>query len=281
MDLRFYKLHVCGIDWLLVDQMGENTDPVPDYAVLARDLCRRRRGAGGQGLLAISRPERDVWAECFDPAGRSIPLSPCAALCAARYLFDSGRGGRGVVELRTREGMVKVDVIDSTQFALSLGPALSPSGVPLREGEANRAAATLDISGKAISILPVRFAGDTFAVVLAEDSLREALAPFGPISRSARDKSRTRFIPLAARVLSRNRLAAAGRHHDACTAAGAALAAACTYGLADREAAVRIGGDVVFINWDAADGLYAAARPAYIFSGEFWMEERRDGAGPS
>jgi hypothetical protein len=82
------------------------------------------------------------------------------------------------------------------------------------------------------------------------------------------------------RIDSRNSLAAAGRTFDACAAAGAALAAAGAYGLADREAAVRLGGDAVFVNGDADDGLYAAARPVYVFSGEYWLEAGASDGAP-
>ncbi|MCK7482879.1 MAG: hypothetical protein M0C28_41510 [Candidatus Moduliflexus flocculans] len=173
MDVRFYKLQVCGIDWLLLDRMDEAAGPVPRISgPFPAPSCRRRRGVGGFGLVALSRPEQDVWAECFDPSGRGVPLPPCAALCAARYLFDSGRGGKASIDLRTREGPARVDVIDSTRFALDLGPALFPSGAPVREGDAGSAAAELDVAGKALSILPVRLAGQSFAVVVAEGSLR-------------------------------------------------------------------------------------------------------------
>ena len=274
MEIRFYKLQVCGIDWLLLDRMGADEGPVPDFGALARSLCRRRRGAGGFGVIAVSRPENDIWTECFDAGGHSIPLPPCAALCASRYLFDSGRGGRDYLELRTREGPVRVDVIDSTRFALNLGPAISPSGTPLREGEADHTVAKLDVGGKALSILPVRLAGQTFGVVVTESGFREALAPFEGAASTARrpDFPRLKWTPLAVRIDSRTSLAAAGPALDACAAAGAALAAAGSYGLADREAAVRMGGDAVFVNGDADDGLYAAARPVYVFSGEYWME---------
>jgi hypothetical protein len=102
--------------------------------------------------------------------------------------------------------------------------------------------------------------------------MREALAPLGHRSPAALDAYRQRITPLAVKVVSRTNLAAGGRPSDACSAAGAALAAAGAYGLADREAAVRMGGDAVFVNGDASDGLYAAARPVYIFSGEYWMD---------
>lgn len=275
MDVRFYKLHVCGVDWLLVDRIAEASGPLPDFSALSMALCRRRRGAGGHGLVVLSKPGRDIWAECFGPRGESLSLPPGAALCSARYLFDSGRGGKNVFDLRTREGSVRIDIIDSTRFALSLGPALSPSGDRLREGDADRSAAAVDVAGRALSILPVRVAGESFAVVIAEGSLRSALAPFSgtDFRQDPPGTERPRITPLAARVISRTNLAVGGSPRDACRAAGAALAAACAYGLADREAAVRLGGDAVFVNGDADDGLYAAARPAYILSGEYWMED--------
>ncbi len=269
MDIRFYKLHVCGVDWLLADRIGEDSAPLPDFRALASSLCRRRRGAGGHGLIVLSKPERDIWAECYDSRGGELALPPSAALCAARYLFDSGRGRKNALEFREPAGSTRVDVIDSTRFALELGPALSPSGSLLREGEADRSAAAVDVAGKAFSILPVRVGRESFAVVMAEGSLRNALAPFrGPGPSEA---GRERITPLAARVISRTNLAVGGRPRDACSAAAAALAAAAAYGLADREAAVRIGGDAVFVNGDADDSLYAAARPVYVFSGEYWM----------
>ncbi|MCK7482878.1 MAG: hypothetical protein M0C28_41505 [Candidatus Moduliflexus flocculans] len=75
------------------------------------------------------------------------------------------------------------------------------------------------------------------------------------------------------RVLSRNNLAAGGRFQDASAAAGAALARRrCLRAGGPRGGGVRLGGDAVFVNGDADDGLYAAARPVYVFSGEYWME---------
>ena len=273
MDIRFYKLHVCGSDWILTDRMGREGESAPDFEALAASLCRRKRGVGGNGLIALSKPERDVWAECYGPDGAPRSLSPAAALCAARSLFDSGRGGTNVVELRTREGETRVDIIDSTRFALSLGQAHSLSGTMLREGEADHSAAAVELGGRAYSILPVRVAGQSFAVVIAEGSLKDALAPFDPSSPSpAAAPWQERITPLAVRVISRTKLAAAGYSSDACSSAGAALAAADAYGLADREAAVRIGGDAIYVNANSSDGLYAAARPVYVFSGEYWLE---------
>jgi len=286
MDIRFYKLHVCGSDWLLTDRMGEDSAPAPDFEALSSALCRRRRGVGGNGLIALSKPEEDVWAECYGPDGTPRPLSPDAALCAARYLFDSGRAGKNDVELRTREGTMKVDIIDSTRFALSLGQARSLSGSALREGDADHSAAAVELAGRAYSILPVRVAEESFAVVITEGGFKDALSPFD--SPSPADSERQRITPLAVRVISRTKLAAGGSFSDACSAAGAALAAADAYGLADREVAVRLGGDDIYVNADTDDGIYTAARPVYVFSGEYWMdgpaepeEEEEDGSQTS
>jgi len=283
MDIRFYKLHVCGDDWILTDRIGADCAPLPDFSALSTALCRRRRGAGGHGLIVLTKPEQDIWAECYGPRGESIPLPPGAALCAARYWFDAGRGGKNAIELRVREGAKRVDVIDSTRFALSLGPALSPSGNPLREGEADRTAAAVDIAGKAFSILPVRVARESFAVIIVEDNFKDALAPFDQAadSENPSGQNQQRITPLAVKVISRTNLSVGGRPLDSCSAAAAALAAAGAYGLADREAAVRIGGDAVFVNGDADDGLYAAARAVYIFSGEYWIDGGEEADEPT
>jgi hypothetical protein len=45
-------------------------------------------------------------------------------------------------------------------------------------------------------------------------------------------------------------------------------------GYADREAMIRLGSGALWVEWTSSGSLYAAARPEYVYRGEFHWEEK-------
>src|SRR5512142_2794913 len=114
MELKFYKLRICDADLILVDDLeGDGRDR--DWEAVARALLHRRRGAGAERLAVLARAERDIWLRVFRADGAEAAAAD-AALCAARYLLDSGRSGSDRVRMRLSGAETRtltVDVLDS------------------------------------------------------------------------------------------------------------------------------------------------------------------------
>lgn len=54
MRLAFAKLDACGNDFVLIDARRGGPGPAPDWPAVAREVCRRRRSVGADGLVLLA-----------------------------------------------------------------------------------------------------------------------------------------------------------------------------------------------------------------------------------
>lgn len=271
MDLSFYKLRLCDSDIILVDDFaGDGRDR--DWRGLARALLHRRRGAGADRMAVVSKPEDRVHLRVFTAEGEGGAAAD-AALCAARYLLDSGRSSAESVQL----GSFEVDVLDGASLGIPLGPPLGiPDGAALKASDAAARVTSIEASGERFQVLPLRVgfpAADSVAV-FSDGGAARARARVA----SARGKEAPAVV--AVRVVSRGELIASAPTNgriDCCAAAAIALAASASTGYADREAMVRLGSSALWVEWTASGPLYIAARPEYVYRGEFHWNEPDQG----
>jgi diaminopimelate epimerase len=276
MDLSFYKLRLCDSDLILVDDLsGDGKDR--DWARAAREMLHRRRGAGADRFAVISKPEVEIWLRVFLANGDKAPLAD-AALCAARYLLDSGRSGADSVTLRVSGvadggGILQVDVLDSSSLGIALGPPLGmPGGETLDAAAAASRAASVETSGERFQVLPLRAgvpAADA-AAIFANGGAARARARIGSSKKELSPSA------VAVRVASRGELlvsAPTGGKLDSCAASAVALAASAALGYSDRAALVRMGKGAMWAEWMEAGSLYAAGRPEYVYRGEYHLSE--------
>jgi diaminopimelate epimerase len=276
MDLSFYKLRLCDSDLILIDDLSGGGKG-RDWARAAREMLQRRRGVGADRFAVISKPEGEIWLRVFLANGEEAPLAD-AALCAARYLLDSGRSSADSVTLRVSGidpsgGFLQVDVLDSASLGIALGPPLGmPGGEVLDAEAAGSRAASVETSGERFQVLPLRAgvpAADA-AAVFANGGAARARARIGS------SKKELSLSAVAVRVASRGELivsAPTGGKLDSCAAAAVALAASAALGYSDREAVVRLGKGAMWAEWMEGGSLYAAGRPEYVYRGEYHLNE--------
>lgn len=289
MDVSFYKLRLCDADLLLVDDMaGDGRDR--DWEAAARALLHRRKGAGADRMAVVSRAEADIWLRVFGPEGEGGPYAD-AALCAARYLMDSGHSGTETVRLRvardgTSKGEVEVDILDSASLGLSLGPprrvaagrsSASDTGGgeedALSPEQAAALATLIEAGGARYELIPLRVGlpGSDAVAVFAEGAASRARARIRAGGGVARETA------VAVRVVSRGELRAsapAGAEIDSAASAALALAAASASGRTNREALVRLRLGAIWVEWAARGALYVVGRPEYVYRGEFHFGEQ-------
>jgi diaminopimelate epimerase len=273
VETTFYKLRLCDSDIILVDDFsGDGADR--DWEGLARALLHRRRGAGADRMTIVSKPEGRIHLRVFTAEGEG-GAGADAALCAARYLLDSGRSGAESVQLRVHGEDMEVDVLDAASLGVSIGPPRGvPDGAALKAAEAAGRVTAIEAAAERFQVLPLRVGAppaDSVAV-FADGGAARARARFTP----TRGKESPPVV--AVRVVSRGELIASAPTNgriDCCAASAVALAASAAVGYADREAMVRLGSSALWVEWTSAGPLYVAARPEYVYRGEFhWGETK-------
>ncbi|TFG83992.1 MAG: hypothetical protein E4H20_04250 [Spirochaetales bacterium] len=244
MNLHFLKLRVADDPWLLIDWTSDSGDG-PDWAAVAHELCHGVRGASASGLVVVERSDAGFVASPWGRNGLPCPLEPSAALCTARWLFDTGRTNEESIAIRSRDGDYEAMVLDSRNFGLALG-SMTVDGSP--------------------TALMVALAGKTVPVRLFDGGLPSR-------RRSGGARESTPVVEVFA--IARHALRARRNGQDALAAAAAALAASSTADFAEREATVGLGPDEVLVQWPETGQVFVAAEARYCFSGDFWAEERK------
>ncbi|MBN2353931.1 MAG: diaminopimelate epimerase [Spirochaetales bacterium] len=279
MDVAFLKLHSAGNDFICLD--AEKTPP-PDerhLAALAKKICRRRTGVGGEGVFCLSRDEEGrILARVYTPEGGEGELCGAALQCAARYAFDTGLAKNSNFRIVRGNTAVPLEIVDSVNVRQDLGaPRGLDSAAELREVSDAVFARPIVIDDHEYACTPVVIDG-THAVLF--------VAGFGvsPHRLARKIEKHPMFTGgadvLFVRVFSREELEVrawkkGGTESYACPkTASAGLVAAALNGFAEREALVHLRGGDLFVEWDEASNHVFFTGPAeYVFSGNYYFEE--------
>jgi len=286
--VAFAKMHGLGNDFVMLDAPPDES-ALPD---LARAMCDRHFGIGGDGLIACLPSEKaDVRMRMFNPDGSEAEMCGNGIRCLAGYLRDRFPGGAAVETLagvlRARfegtevdgEGLVSIDMgaprLDRAQIPMSGGP----------EGHVLREPLQVDGHDYEISCVSmgnphcVLFLDSLGSTPLHGQSLAEA--PLEAIGR--RIGSHPAFpqgtnVELVS-VEGRDRLGVrvwergAGATLACGTGACAAMVAAFLTGRVGRRADVRLPGGTLRVEWDGEGPVVMTGPYQWVFRGE-WLGSR-------
>lgn len=159
--LRFIKGHGTENDFVLLPEPPDDLD-----ADLVRALCDRRAGIGGDGVLAVRREADGTFFMDYRNADGSI-----AETCGngirvfARYLVTAGLAEAGSFEVKTRAGLVQVDVpAAGGDITVAMGMPVRLSDAKVTIGAASWPAFGYDIGNPHLVVLD---AGDVDALDLS------------------------------------------------------------------------------------------------------------------
>jgi len=100
--ISFAKTHALGNDFILT----ELSDSVPpNYPDLARRICNRYFGVGGDGLILWENAGDVVKIRIFNQDGSEAECSGNGLRCMAAYLTESGRWRKDEIRLQTVSGV--------------------------------------------------------------------------------------------------------------------------------------------------------------------------------
>jgi diaminopimelate epimerase len=134
MNIAFTKAHGAGNDFLLT--RAEQIPEGADLPAIARAICNRHTGIGGDGWLLV----QDASIRLFNADGSEAEISGNGTRCAAALLMDSGRASNAIT-ITTGAGAKHLRLIERTgrRFLLEMDmgqPVVQELryGLPLQRG---------------------------------------------------------------------------------------------------------------------------------------------------
>jgi diaminopimelate epimerase len=279
MEIAFLKIQASGNDYICIET--DKTPPPEErhLGALAKKICDRRIGVGGEGLLLLSLDEeRRIRARIFTPQGVEREECGSALQCAGRYAYDAGIVTDKEFAVHAGERIVKMEIIDSSNIRQDMGtPFTFAEKTELKELLDTTYTKSIVIENHEYSCTPLFL--DTVYVVLF-------VASFSlPLHQLAHKVERHPLFSRGAsvafvRVFSREELQVrawqeGGGEVLTCpkTAAAGVIAAALN-GFAEREALVHLRGGDLFIEWDEiTNHVFYTGPSEYVFSGNYYFDE--------
>ena len=129
--MRFTKMHGIGNDFIVVDAINnEITGP----NALAKRVCDRRTGIGGDGLILMCPSERgDAFMRIINSDGSEPEMCGNGVRCAAKFMYDSGLCRKQEIDIDTLAGVkhIALEIRDGEIVSL-IGPSGSGKSTLLR-----------------------------------------------------------------------------------------------------------------------------------------------------
>jgi len=123
--IRFEKLQGIGNDFIVVDLLAP--DPGCDLSqgpALAKKLCDRKFGIGGDGLIFLTSGEKEPFAmRMFNPDGSESEMCGNGLRCLAQVMRSHGHSSASSVSIETGAGVLQADFLSDGQVRIDMGPA--------------------------------------------------------------------------------------------------------------------------------------------------------------
>ncbi len=284
-------MHGLGNDFIILDYFYDHSEiDAIDHSELARKLCHRQFGVGGDGLVMVLPSERAaVRMRIFNPDGSEPEMCGNGIRCLARYAYDQGYVLESPLTVETLAGILTLQLTltvgEVTGIRVDMGePVLEPTEIPVLATGEQAVAQTLSVEDTAFTFTAVSM-GNPHCVIFLEDWEGLDFYRFGPLLEKHErfpHKTNVEFIKVEApdeltmKVWERG----AGPTLACGTGACAALVASVLNGKTERRATVHLPGGDLFIEWGADNHVYMTGPAAYAFRGT-WLKSgvRRQESG--
>ena len=278
--LQFSKYQGLGNDFVLLEGRGGQlpltiTEPDPHWV---RQLCDRRFGIGGDGLILALPPQHgeELRMRIFNADGSEAEMCGNGIRCLARFLADSDGDQPGRTwRTETMAGVIVPELCDDGQIRVDMGqPFLEPEQVPttLSKGLSGLPQGEIELESSTLQLAAVGM-GNPHVVVPVQDLKSIPFDAWGSaleVNPLFPAKTNVHFLEvidqhtLEIRVWERG----AGPTLACGTGACATLVAATLLGLSESEATVKLPGGPLEISWPDRKGSVFMTGPAVaVFDG--------------
>ncbi|MGI6119464.1 MAG: diaminopimelate epimerase [Desulfosporosinus sp.] len=276
--MKFIKMHGLGNDFVFLDHLTITGDE--DYPKLAKRLCHRQFGIGGDGLIVVLPSKvADAKMRIINSDGSEPEMCGNGIRCFAKYIYDQGivlnnpmrvetLAGVMTIHLNIKENRVQEVRVDMGEpiFQADLIPVLG-QGEPV-VGE------TLEVSGVTFQYTAVSM-GNPHCVIFVEDFAALEFERFGSAIEKHflfPRKTNVEFVvinsprDLTMKVWERG----AGPTLACGTGACASVVAAVLNCKTGRTVTVHLPGGDLLVEWESDNHVYMTGPATYVFKGE-WL----------
>jgi len=279
--VRFTKLQASGNDFILVDWRGQ---PSRDWPALARRLCHRHLGVGGDGLLLVlSSRKADLSMRLFNADGSEAETCGNGLRCFAKYAVEAGLAPKGSVKVETKAGIKTVVPIfergKAVRAQVNMGtPRLAPKDIPANVPVDITPVLEypLKVGGRVLRLSLVSMGNPHAVAFIRGDVAAFPLARLGPLVEShPLFPQRTNFEVV--RAVSRTEMEArvwergVGETLSCGSGASAIMVVARLLKKAGDEVAVRLPGGTLSLSWNGKGDVLLTGPVERVFEGE-WIE---------
>ena len=272
--MDFAKLQATGNDFILIDASNLERN----WERLARSMCQRRFGVGGDGLILLLKSRlADFRIRIFNSDGSEAEICGNGLRCLARYVIDRGLAEADKeLTVETPAGVKRIKSHSDGRFQVDMGmPMFRPEEIPI--------VAAVDIipvvdypvnaGGRELRLTFVSM-GNPHGVCFVQELADFPLSELGPIMQH-HDLFPQRLNFEIARVVSRSEIIArvwergAGETLSCGSGACAVAVAAQLHGYVDSEVDVILPGGRLGVVWDGKGEVYLSGGAELVFTGEW------------
>lgn len=257
--MEFIKMQGLGNDYLFLNCLDGEPVDLPGLAVRMSD---RHFGAGSDGLICLCPSELgDFRMKMFNADGSEGEMCGNGIRCLARYIREQGLSDKKVLDIETRAGLRRTELLEDA-VRVDMGvPRLSP---PME----------LETLGRRWRLTPVSM-GNPHGVIFCPEINGLDLTSVGPALEkhpAFPDGINVEFVEVADRTTLRMRVWERGSGETmACgTGACAALAAAVSAGLTERTARVELPGGTLEVSWDQ-NTVFLTGPAVTVYKGDYLL----------
>jgi len=180
-DIRFFKYHGLGNDYLIIDPNVGDMNLTPDAIRL---ICDRNRGIGSDGILYGPIKEgKSLKVRIFNPDGSEAEKSGNGLRIFAKYLFEHRYVTSKEFSIRTLGGTVQVHIQDqtATSIRIEMGKVtFRSSQIPVAGPDREVVGEALDIGGRRYQVTCLSI-GNPHCVIPMADLSEAKARELGPL----------------------------------------------------------------------------------------------------
>lgn len=259
--MEFTKYHGLGNDFIFIEDLGGNL--ISNGETLAKSLCHRQFGIGGDGLVLVTRPADLFIMRIFNADGTEAQMCGNAVRCMAHYLIDRGLQEGPLLEIGTNSGTKQI-VVHGEQYVVDMGEP----DFTFNQGNC----LSLEVAGTRWDAYPVSM-GNPHGVIFVDDLDKLEFSTWGPLLETHSiwpDKANIEFTQimgpnhLQVKVWERG----AGPTLACGTGASAATVIATKLGLVEKgPIKVSLPGGDLLIEWTESNQVLMTGPATKVFTG--------------
>lgn len=279
-EIAFSKMEGLGNDFIVMDDRDGSIEASMPYPQLAKKLCDRHFGIGGDGIILVREAvHHDTRFVIYNSDGSEAGMCGNGMRCFAKYLYEKKIFPQKKIRVETAAGTVIPEVmVDETNQVISVrvdmgAPVTACPKIPFVSDADTAIAESIDMGDGRMVVATVLWVGNPHAVVFVKNLSDVDVKTQGralEIHPRFPEKTNVEFIEVVDDQTVKMKVWERGAGITlACgTGACAALAAAHLTGRTKNQAIVHLDGGDLSIFWDKQTGHLFKKGPArLVFDG--------------